>query len=200
MESVGLASAVGPLRSLSVGRRADANSGQRFSRSCGNEKRYMSRRSVPCRSVPATESGRWVDHGNRASLDVPDRTQLLCWLTLTLLRNRQELGRWPSLDYRQAALSGWLSSHHRSADWLETAWLSWLAADLAAEQGWILKTSVGRSEMALIAASGIYDYQRPVLQAFHRRCELEISTRRWRPGQSLARILAGVRLHRGSVS
>jgi hypothetical protein len=75
------------------------------------------------------------------------------------------------------SLSGWLTSHYRSADWLETGCLSWLAADLAAEHGWILKTSVGRSVMALIDASG-YDYQRPVLQALYRCCEQEITTRR----------------------
>jgi hypothetical protein len=119
-----------------------------------------------------------MDYHSQA-LGNPDRTRLLCWLTWSLLSNRHLVGRWPTLSQRQQALRRWLVAHQRSADWLETARLSWIAAELAYTHRWLLETEKARAAIELLSAIGVVDYEVPVVSALYDRCEAEVMRRRW---------------------
>jgi hypothetical protein len=119
-------------------------------------------------------------------LEHRDRVQLLCWLTWGMMTNYHRSGAWPGVQYREQAIRRWLAAHEKSASWLETAQLSWIAAQLAHGNGWILETEAGRLELELVTAIGVIDYERPVMRALYLQCDERVAARGWTSGGTSA--------------
>ncbi len=60
---------------------------------------------------------------------------------------------------------------------VETAQLSWTAAQLAHGNNWIRETEAGRLELELITAIGVIDYERPVMRALYLQCDEKVAAR-----------------------
>jgi hypothetical protein len=70
-------------------------------------------------------------------------------------------------------------AHQRSANWLETARLSWIAAEVADTHRCLLETEDACAAIELLSAIGVVDYEVPVVSALYERCEAEVMRRRW---------------------
>ena len=112
-------------------------------------------------------------------LDRHDRAQVACWLVWGLLSSYHRSDSWPNISYRQQAIRRWLTCHERSADWLETARVSYIAAQVAERNSWIMETGTGRRELQFVSAVGVIDYERPVMRALYQQCEQELAGRGW---------------------